>query len=139
MKRKRMLRTLTALGLTAAMLLGGCGAQSSGTTAGTAADAETGENTAAAGEEERPTITIALVPMEKVVYDDSNYAISWIEEQTGINMEFVMLPSSDAETKLNLMLASGDYPDVILYGLNKQKTVQFGQEGIFIPINDLYE
>lgn len=60
------------------------------------------------------------------------------EDQTGIDMEFVQLPSSDADTKLNLMLSSGDYPDVILYSMNKQKTVKFGEDGIFIPINDLY-
>lgn len=132
---------LTALGLAASMLFCACGAQTSDTTESTTGTVT--EESAVAGtdsaEGERPTITIALVPMEKTVYDNSNYAINWIEEQTGINMEFVLLPSSDAETKLNLMLASGDYPDVILYGLSKQKMVEFGEEGIFIPINDLYE
>lgn len=137
MKLKKAVSVLMALGLTVSMLLAGCGSSGQQTSGGaeSAARPEEGEF----GEtQERPTITIAMVPMEKTVYDNSNYAINWIEEQTGINMEFVMLPSSDAETKLNLMLASGDYPDVILYGLSKQKTVQFGEEGIFIPLNDLY-
>ena len=54
---------------------------------------------------------------EKGEYSDNNYAIKYIEDNTGVNIEFVQLPSDkgDADTKLNLMLSSGDYPDVICY------------------------
>lgn len=134
MKLKKVTSMIVTLTMTAALLLAGCGSSEK---------ASAGEEASAAGsgaEEsgERPTVTIAMVLNEKTVYDDSNYAIKWIEDQTGIDMEFVQLPSSDADTKLNLMLSSGDYPDVILYSMNKQKTVKFGEDGIFIPINDLY-
>lgn len=137
MKLKKVTKVLVTLSLAATMLLAGCG--SSGETSSPGTAAETGAETHSAENGERPTVTIAMVMNEKTVYDDSNYAIKWIEDQTGIDMEFVQLPSSDADTKLNLMLSSGDYPDVILYSMNKQKTVNFGEEGIFIPINDLYE
>ena len=95
----------------------------------------------AMAEEEAPTITVAVQENEKGEYSDANYAINWIQEQTGVNIEFVALPSDggDAETKLNLMLASGSYPDVIAYGMDKQKTITFGEDGYFIPINDLIE
>lgn len=136
MKLKKATSTMAALGLAAAMLIGGCGSSEKAAVGGEASVTEPAGGTDST---ERPTVTIALVMNEKTVYDDSNYAIKWIEDQTGINMEFVQLPSSDAETKLNLMLSSGDYPDVILYSMNKQKTVLFGEDGIFIPINDLYE
>lgn len=136
MKLKKATSTMAVLVLAAAMLIGGCGSSEKAAVGGEASVTEPAGGTDSA---ERPTVTIALVMNEKTVYDDSNYAIKWIEDQTGINMEFVQLPSSDAETKLNLMLSSGDYPDVILYSMNKQKTVLFGEDGIFIPINDLYE
>ena len=133
MKRKNLGTRLVAAGLTAALLLTGCGGTSS-----SAQTNGTGEGTQSAGEEERPTITVAVSMNEKGEYSDANYAIKYIEDKTGVNIEFVQLPSekADADTKLNLMLSSGEYPDVICYGMNKQKMVKFAKEGIFIPIND---
>ncbi|MFR9235896.1 MAG: extracellular solute-binding protein [Eisenbergiella massiliensis] len=137
MKRKNLGTRLMAAGLTCALLLTGCGGSTAaGQASGTA---EGGEG--AAGGEERPTITVAVQMNEKGEYSDNNYAIKYIEDNTGVNIEFVQLPSDkgDADTKLNLMLSSGDYPDVICYGMNKQKMVKFAKEGIFVPINELID
>ncbi len=41
-------------------------------------------------------------------------AIQRLEEQTGIKMEWDMIKGNDWNTKLNLMFASGDYPDLIV-------------------------
>lgn len=142
MKRKTVTK-MTALGLAAVMtVIAGCG---SGTSAGNAG----GDGSAADGSAQEAansdgtgpvTLTVAVQMDEKGEYSDANYAIKWIQDQMNVKFEFVALPSGDdAETKLNLMLSSGDYPDVICFGLNKQKTVKFGEEGIFIPLNDLYE
>lgn len=123
MKRKSMPAKLTALTLASAMVL------SNGVV--TMADE---------GGEEPVTLTIAVQMNEKGEYSSDNYAIKYIEDHANVKFEFVALPSGDdAETKLNLMLSSGDYPDIIAFQLNKQKTVKFGEEGIFIPINDLIE
>ena len=133
MKRKNLGTRLMAAGLTCALLLTGCGGSTAaGQASGTA---EGGEG--AAGGEERPTITVAVQMNEKGEYS----AIKYIEDNTGVNIEFVQLPSDkgDADTKLNLMLSSGDYPDVICYGMNKQKMVKFAKEGIFVPINELID
>lgn len=137
MKGKKLASILMICALSSSIALSGCSQGQTGTASGqTGSETGTGSGTEQEG---TPTVTIALVPFEKTVYDNSNYAINWIEEQTGINMEFELLPVSDADTKLNLMLANGDYPDVIQYTLSKQKAVEYGSEGIFIPINDLIE
>lgn len=135
MKRKNLGTKLVAAGLTAALLLTGCGGNSS---SGQATGSTAEGTTQSTGEEERPTITVAVSMNEKGEYSDANYAIKYIEDNTGVNIEFVQLPSekADADTKLNLMLSSGEYPDVICYGMNKQKMVKFAKEGIFVPIND---
>ncbi|WP_394922033.1 extracellular solute-binding protein [uncultured Robinsoniella sp.] len=148
MKRKTLATGAAAIGLAAVMMLGGCG-KSAGSQTGAnttsneskASEDGTKDSSKSAGAEGQETITVAVQMNEKGEYSDQNYAIRWLEEQTGVNLEFVALPSdaADADTKLNLMLSSGDYPDVICYNLNKQKMVKFGKEGIFIPINDLYE
>ena len=149
MKRRTVVTKLTALSLAAAMIvMSGCGSQG---TADSKTDDSTTKNAAEttqaadsaeadAATEEPVTLTVAVQMNEKGEYSDANYAIKWIQDQCNVKFEFVALPSGDdAETKLNLMLASGDYPDIICYGLNKQKTVKFGTEGIFIPLNDLIE
>lgn len=145
MKRKSLRAKLMAAGLTAVMLLAGCGANGSSEQAGSTGERESTGDAAGTVDtvsgEERPTITVAVQMNEKQEYSDANYAIRYIQDKTGVNIKFVQLPSdsADADTKLNLMLSSGDYPDVICYGMTKQKMVKFGKEGIFIPINDLYE
>ena len=137
MRRKTFVTRVLALGLTASMLLAGCGAAGGdGSETSASASGETGS-----ADGGPTTISVAVQMNEKGEYSSSNFAISWIEEQMNVKFDFVALPSDagDAETKLNLMLSSGDYPDVICFNLNKQKTVQFGEEGIFIPINDLID
>lgn len=123
MKKKSMLTRTIAVSAAAAMVFGCCGTVS------------------AEKKDKKETITVAVQMNEKGEYSDKNYAIKYIEDHTNVKLDFVALPSDagDADTKLNLMLSSGEYPDVICFNLNKQKMVKFGEEGIFIPLNDIYE
>lgn len=155
MRRYTKTSKFAAASLTAVLaagMLAGCGSGQGSTTESTTADsasvssaAETSETTAsetsAAESGDTPVLTVAFMENEKGEYSGKNYAINWIEQQMGVKLEFVALPSDfgDAETKLNLMLSSGDYPDIICYSMDKQKMVKFGQEGIFIPLNDYFE
>ena len=74
----------------------------------------------------------------------TNEFTKWYEEQTGVEVEFTVAAGTgeDVTQALNLMLASGDYPDVILipYGVVTTSQLAFyGQQGIFLPLNDLIE
>lgn len=107
------------------MISGGCGSQSSG-----------GNES----REERPTITIAVEMEERGDYSDNNFAIRWLEEQTGVNFEFIDISGNhDVNIALDLMLSKGTYPDVICYSLKKSRIAELGAAGIFIPLNDLIE
>lgn len=141
MKRKTIITRITAIGLAAIMLLGGCGSSGNGGSGDTQGTDGGSAATETGGEDGQVTLTVAVQVNDKGEYSDANYAIRWIQEQTGVNFEFVSLPSdgAEAETKLTLMLASDSYPDVICYALDKHKMVKFGEEGIFVPLNDLYE
>jgi putative aldouronate transport system substrate-binding protein len=62
------------------------------------------------------TITIWYYIPGYSEYMDSNYnynAVSAAEEATGVHLEFNEVPSSSADTNFNLMVASGDMPDLI--------------------------
>jgi len=92
-------------------------------------------------EEEIPTITVAIKGSNEHDYGHDQNVIAWLEKNAGVSLEFVLLPvdATEAETKLNLMFANGDYPDVICYNMDKDRMVELGKEGIFIPLNKIYE
>lgn len=93
-------------------------------------------------EGEEITITCWGFPLLEYGLDDlvNNDFTKWFTAQTGVNIEWVMGPSTDRDTKLNLLLTSGDYPDVIFnapFDASQQQV--YGDMGIIIPLNDLIE
>jgi len=66
-----------------------------------------------------------------------NLSALWFEERTGINFEWVQVPNADREARLNLMLATGDVPDVITGDVGPHARVYFyAQQGLFRPITN---
>ncbi|MBE0698492.1 MAG: extracellular solute-binding protein [Anaerolineaceae bacterium] len=66
----------------------------------------------------------------------------WFQEKTGVTLEFIVLPSQDAQQKFNLMLASGDLPDIIalrsfIIPLDQQQVM--ADQELIIPLNDLID
>lgn len=139
------LRRLTAMCMAAAMLtttgLAGCGKSGDDPVSKN----DDGKVTADDGKEEegkegeRPKITVATPYLKAENVTEDNYALRWLEEQTGVDIEFIFLPESDWETKVNLMLASDEKPDVICAQMDRNKVIVNGKDGLFIPLNDLYE
>lgn len=70
----------------------------------------------------------------------TNEFTKWYEEKTNVHIEWEVVPEQSMQEKLNLVLASEDYPDVIL-GLNVSPAQEmiYGTEGVFLPLNDLIE
>jgi len=64
---------------------------------------------------------------------NGNKIVKMIEEMTGVHIEMEYLVG-DLETKMGVMNASGDYPDIISPG---QGRARFMQAGAFIPLDDL--
>lgn len=64
-------------------------------------------------------------------------------EKTNINFDYQTPPQSDFSTRLNLAFASGDLPDIIYAGgpnsLNASLEVDYGQQGLLIPLEDMLE
>jgi putative aldouronate transport system substrate-binding protein len=61
-----------------------------------------------------------------------------VVDDTGVMLNFVTASSADASTRLNLLLNSGDYPDVITsYGTNlgREGLEYYSSQGIFIPLD----
>lgn len=72
---------------------------------------------------------------------EDNYVTKWMEEKTNIHIEWQPVQWADLDQKMNVMLASGtDIPDIIMNGVNsRNQQFQYGSQGLFIPLEDLYE
>lgn len=93
--------------------------------------------------EEQTTLRVAIRGQAQVEDYNTNAFTQWYEDQTNVQVEWVVLPANDDEAlqKLNLMLSSGDIPDVIMgfYNITPALLQLYGQQGIFLPLNDLIE
>ncbi|MDD6882582.1 MAG: extracellular solute-binding protein [Eubacteriales bacterium] len=70
-----------------------------------------------------------------------NCLAQMIEERTGVKLEFVLLPSSDASAKLDLMVAAGEkFPDIIHVGAgDTTRLLNYGSAGAILPVEEYYE
>lgn len=71
---------------------------------------------------------------------DNNLMTRWLEEKTNVHLNWELPASAEINTKLNLSLASGDYPDMY-YGVNLStaQTLLYAEEGVLLPLNDYLE
>lgn len=93
---------------------------------------------------EEATLTIGLAQSVNVENYDTNYFTQYIEEKTGINLEFVYFSgsSSDVATQLALMISSGEkLPDILwdLNGVELSTVYEYGEDGYFIDLNSYFD
>ena len=86
-------------------------------------------------------LELTFMTVEAVYIEDweTNDFTQYMEEKTGIHINWETVPEQAAEEKLNLVLASGDYPDVFFgLGFTDDKLSLYGaEEGLLMPLNDL--
>mgnify|MGYP001058416172 FL=1 len=153
-----MKKKLIAALLTTAMLftgLTGCGGSSDGGAqtgqteqasteeAGeTAAAAEPGDNFNETGypivnEPITLKVLLGIRDVDSLTPTEEMPALVRLEEQTGIHIEWEIIKGADWETKLNLMFASGEYPDIILSCNTTVDDEEYGvTQQILIPLED---
>lgn len=67
-------------------------------------------------------------------------ALTRLEELTGIHAEYEFVKASDWSTKLNLRLATGDYPDVIISIRGAVDDEEYGvTQKVLLPVDDLVD
>ena len=143
-KKMRMTSVLAAAVLAASALLSGCSGNTETTEESTAqtaetqaeesqASAETAEESAGAAAETAVhdesrriadgdvtlTIFCDFQNGARAYYTDlgDNPVVQWIEEDTGLNLEFIHAPAGDDGSYFQQLLASGDLPDLMFTNL----------------------
>lgn len=100
-------------------------------------------------EGEKVTLTVGVMQTPFIADYESNYFVKYIEEITGVDLEFILYPSDPPGEKVLLSLATNDVdslPDMFLSIVMQNNTI-FGpsyapawyDQGMIIPLNDLIE
>ncbi|MCL2043134.1 MAG: extracellular solute-binding protein [Treponema sp.] len=100
--------------------------------------------TAAPGElpltEERAELTVLVNKPPWVSDLNRNESTAWYEEYTNVRVRYIHVPQHGQRETTNLHIAAGDYPDIIMNaGMSTIDEINYGSQGIFIPLNDLIE
>lgn len=86
-------------------------------------------------EGEELTLTCFTMTMPNVENFETNDFTKYLEDLTGVHIEWVTAGRDDWQEKLNMMLSSGDYPDMLL-GVSPD-LAKFGvKEQIIVPMDE---
>ncbi|MDL2317839.1 extracellular solute-binding protein [Eubacteriales bacterium OttesenSCG-928-A19] len=93
------------------------------------------------------TLTFGVATQARVEDFDTNLYTLFLEEQTGVDIAFDMLPTKDAVQKVQLaMMSGGDMPDAYLQldrsaanPFSVDNAPKYGREGIIYPLNDMID
>ncbi|MDF2927350.1 MAG: extracellular solute-binding protein family 1 [Paenibacillaceae bacterium] len=111
----------------------GCG--SSGEEAGVQSTAPVVESV----KPSEPPATLKVILYEgsaAVNYD--NFITHYIEEKTNTKLVITPIPGAQLEEKLNVMLASGERPDIIMYSSDSAEA-KYTKSGLLLPINNYFD
>lgn len=146
MKLKKVAALAGCISMVAASLAG-CAGSGGETTAAQTAEAATQASEKETTAQAQTAYTFPLeTPVEMSMFAimngdsplDENAVFKYVEEQTNVLWEVNSALGADLTEKKNLLLASGEYPDVFYKaGLTDAETEKYGKQGIFIPLNDL--
>jgi putative aldouronate transport system substrate-binding protein len=139
-RQKQMLFSILAV---VVLLVSACAPQQAAPGAGATTDTATTQTAAVAGAGEFPvvaeqiTINAFMCPTSMVRDYTDNEFTRWLEELTNIKLDFDIPPMADAQQKLNLMLASGDLPEVIIgCNIRLDQLQILADQGVVLPLNE---
>lgn len=131
------------------VLLAGVCALSACSTAETASSGGGGEASVSQEDENfNPTgwpVVDEPITLSAVIRGDSNYEKPYEElelnkewvETTNVNVEWILYDNASWNEKTNLMLVSGDLPDVVFGPISSFNELTYAQQGYWQPLQDL--
>lgn len=138
---KKRIKELAALLLTAAMVFTGCGAQGAGQgtvkdeTSAAGTTGQTAETKNNAEGEQAEEITIMIWDRGDAAPNttaDNNALTQWIQEQVleecNVKVNFMPIPRSDSDNKINVMMAGGTAPDLV-YTYSRSLFLDYASKG----------
>ncbi|MDR3174881.1 MAG: extracellular solute-binding protein [Treponema sp.] len=133
---------IAALG---AVFLSGCGNKSPAAAAAPAPAASIAPGQAALPLVDKPVTLTMWMPLGQLDpaagITDGNDMLSWqtIEEKTGIRVNWIHPPAGQDQENFNLMISSGDYPDLIVAGTYAGGMDKAIADGVYLRLNELID
>lgn len=124
---------LMTLGTVFCGMLSGCG--SGGNSSGDVSLSENGSYPIVEGDE-KLKLTMFMPTAAHIEDYATNDFTKYLEELTGIEIEFITASGEEATDTLNLMLQTDEYPDMIFRTPNLDVARYGVQEGIFLQLDD---
>ena len=92
----------------------------------------------ALAEEEVPTIGIAISDSINVEDFETNTMTLKLEEACGVDLTFEVYPSTDYNSKINMMISAGgtELPDVVLVSPSDAELLSWIESGVLLPITE---
>ncbi|MDN6161538.1 MAG: extracellular solute-binding protein [Atopostipes sp.] len=133
------------LALSSILLLTACGNDAEDTSDNNTSDEASGVEVAEEGfpiVDEKIELSIMAPGTGESDWEDMP-TLNEYEEMTNIKLDPTTPPIDDFDTRFNLTIASGDYPDMI-FGpgadtLTPALEVEYGEQGVLMPLNDLID
>ncbi|WP_225446425.1 type 2 periplasmic-binding domain-containing protein [Paenibacillus rhizovicinus] len=120
--------------LISSVVLSACGSSTKEDNAG-AANAGAG----AADASSKPVSIGFFAPQGKAPLEDNDYT-KYIEQKFNVNIKWDLAPTDALVDRRQLLLASGDYPEVFLEGkFTNSDLMTYGKQGVLVPLNDLID
>ena len=94
------------------------------------------------------TLPITTEPAELTIWaapsvGQDDYDVSkmtkWVEEKTGIKLNFIQVSNVETSTLFNTSVASGEWPDIYMVGVSGPQALQYAADDVLMPLTDLIE
>lgn len=86
-------------------------------------------------------LTIGVEQHTAIENWETNRMTTYLEEKTGLDLEFVVYPSGEMGTKLELIVAAGgdDLPDVLIGSFSQSQIMPWAEAGMIQPLTEYYD
>ncbi|WP_331436760.1 extracellular solute-binding protein [Gordoniibacillus kamchatkensis] len=134
---KKSLMVLSSLLLGISLILSACESGKSGAGAGQA-DAKDAARTQ---DPNKPVELTVFAPQSPAIENlETNRFTKVVEDKSKVKIKWNVVPDKSLDDKKQLMMASGDYPAVLLgAAFSKADQMKYGQQGAFIDLKDLID
>ena len=87
------------------------------------------------------TLTIGVEYNATIEDWETNLQTLYMEEHSGIQLDFVVFPTGEMMTKLELMIAAGgaDLPDILMGEFEQAKIMPWAEASMIIPLTQYYK
>lgn len=87
------------------------------------------------------TLTIGAEQSATIEDYETNEQTLYLEDKTGISLDFVIYPSGEMGTKLELVVAAGgsDLPDMLIGGFTQNQIMPWAEAGMILPLTEYYD